>query len=466
MSADTIAPVRSSHARTLWAIVLVSIVLRVCLVLAGGQDYWADEDTANSGHILESLEAGAYADALARLDHPDRPLFKVIGIIPAAIGQVAGHPRRVYALFFAMATVVDVWLMVAIARRLGAGEVEALLAAAFLAMSVTFLYWARHVTSYDLAMTFALLALYAGLTPGRADRHLYLSGMLAGCSFLCYPGYWYTGVAVALICCVERSRRRLSMLRYGAVATAGVLTAVGLAVGTSAALGGHLLQGFIHYSGTIVQGTFDEGWSLPFEYLWHAEHLLLALWVVSAAWWVWQPRAVAASPRLRAGLIGVVVIYAMLATCSVLLHKFVVYGRLSRQLVPFFCFIAAYAVDRLRTSDVRIVRQFAPVVVIAMIVQAVVNFRGPFTQLFPAEFIARNRPDDATAARYQRLMWLNTKHLHPGPDPVTLPPHYVTLAEARQPLEFLPYQYEGYTPEERAALRSADTRMQLIGVLP
>jgi hypothetical protein len=78
--------------------------------------------------------------------------------------------------------------------------------------------------------------------------------------------------------------------------------------------------------------------------------------------------------------------------------------------------------------------------------------------------IVRNR-DDSGAARYERLIWVNTKHLFPGPEPVTLPAHYVTLAAARHPLTFLPYQYEGYAPQWRAVLRSADTRMQLIGVL-
>lgn len=452
--------------RLLWAILLISIALRVGLVLSGGQDYWADEDTANSGHILEALERHDYQEPLSRLDHPDRPLFKVVGLIPAAIGQVTGHPRTVYALFFAMATVVDIWLIAGIARRLGAGEAESLLAAAFLAMSVTFLYWARHVTSYDLAMTFALFALYVGLAPGRPDRHVYVCGLLAGCAFLSYPGYWYTGGAVSLICAIERSKRLPGFLRYSALAAAGVLTTIGLAVGASAALGGHLLQGFIRYSGTIAQGTFDEGWSLPFEYLWHAEHVVLAVWMVSAVWWLWQPQAIATSPRLRAGLIGVVVIYGMLAIFSVMLHKFVVYGRLSRQLVPFFCLVAAYTVDRLRTSDDRLVRQLAPVLVVAMIVQAAVNFRGPFTQLFPADFIARNRPDDVVAARYERLIWLNARPLYPGPDAVTLPSHYVTLAEAPHPVVYLPYQYEGFTPEQRQALRSADIHMRLLGVLP
>ena len=61
---------------------------------------------------------------------------------------------------------------------------------------------------------------------------------------------------------------------------------------------------------------------------------------------------------------------------------------------------------------------------------------------------------------------MNTEHLYPRPEPVTLPPHSVTLAVAEHPLEFLPYQYEGFTPENREVLRSTDIRMRLVGVLP
>src|SRR5258707_94926 len=110
------------------------------------------------------------------------------------------------------------------------------------------------------------------------------------------------------------------------------------------------------------------------------------------------------------------------------------------------------------------VRRFAAGVIIAMIAQAAVNFREPLLQSFPADFIARNRPSDAVTARYQRMMWVNTMHLYPGPDPIDLPSNYVTLAEARHPLQFLPYQYEGYTPGQRQALRSVDIRMRLLGV--
>jgi hypothetical protein len=43
---------------------------------------------------------------------------------------------------------------------------------------------------------------------------------------------------------------------------------------------------------------------------------------------------------------------------------------------------------------------------------------------------------------------------------VDVPPGYREIASERHPLEFLPYQYEGYSPQERRVLRTADIRMR------
>jgi hypothetical protein len=448
-------------------ILLVSLVLRVSLVLSGGQDYWPDEDTTNPRAILTALINHDFNEAFVRLDSASHPLlFKVMALVPAAIELATGDNAKIYALFIAMCSVLNIWLIAQIARRLGASDVESLLAAGFLALSSTFFYWARHVQAYDLAMTFALLALYAGLGAGRSHRRVYLCGVLGGCSFLAYSGYWTTVAAVTLTCVIQHSKKWPEVLGYGALSALGVATVMSLVVGTSAALQGHFLSSLISYSGTVDQGTFEEGWSLPIEYLWHAEHLLLVVWMVCVASWLWRPQAIVTSPQLRAGFIGLVVIYAAMATGSVLFHKFVVYGRLARQLVPFFCLVAAHTFQRLGMSQHQSVRRLATLVIVAMIVQAAVNFREPLLQSFPADFIARNQPDDAVTARYQRMIWVNAKHLYPGPPSIELPSRYVTLAEARHPLQFLPYQYEGYTPRQRQTLRSADIRMRLLGVLP
>jgi dolichyl-phosphate-mannose-protein mannosyltransferase len=452
-----------SSTYALASILIISTVLRVMLCLSGGQDYWPDEHKENPDLILSGLIHRDYNEVLTGLDRPDRPVFAAIGVIPAAIGRVTGRPRMVSALFFSIASVVSIWVLAAIARELGADDVEALLAAALLALSASFLYWSRHVQPYDLATMFVLVALLVGVRAGATSQRMYLCGIISGVAFLTYPGYWSSVIAVPAICVIQGSVNRRDAVRHSLLAIVGVLSVLALAAVIDLAFGGYVLARFILYSGSINQGSFQEGWSLPFEYLWHAEHLLLVLWLASI---VWALSRLDATARIGVGLFGALFIYAMLVVSSIGLYKFVVYGRMARQLVPFFCLITAAVMSSLWRSSRGSFRSAAAVIVSVAVVQALLNFWRPLVQSFPADFIARYRPSATIAAQYEGLIWLNAEHLYPGPDPVTLPPHYVTLAEARHPLEFLPYQYEGFTPEARAALRSSDIRMRFIGVLP
>jgi hypothetical protein len=454
---------RSSRAYALASILVISAVVRVILCVSGGQDYWPDEQRDNPDRIVQALIDRDYREIFSGLDDPHRPVFTALAVIPAAISRVTGHMPTVEALFFSTASVFCIWLLAAVARELGADELESLLAAGLLAISTSFLYWSRHVQSYDLAMMFALVALLIGIRRGSTAGRLYLCGVVGGLAFLTYPGYWSSVVAVVSLCIMRRSTTWRDGISHTLVVVAGVLTLPGLAIAISLASRGQLLERFVTYSGIIEEGSFQEGWSLPFEYLWHTEHLLFVLWLASVCWAVTRFDR---SARARAGLFAALVIYGLLVIFSVGLSKFVVYGRLARQVVPFLCLVTAAAITSLSHSPGTRVRFAAFAITGALLTQAAANFWQPLVQSFPADFIARNRPNNAVAAKYQRLIWVNTKHLFPGPEPVAFPPHYVTLAAARHPLEFIPYQYEGYTPERRAVLRSADTRMQLIGVLP
>jgi hypothetical protein len=157
----------------------------------------------------------------------------------------------------------------------------------------------------------------------------------------------------------------------------------------------------------------------------------------------------------------VLVIYGALFFNSVVLEKMVVYGRLARQLVPFFCVIAAYELIRLR----RVPWMRSGVVVAAaaaLLVQVAVNFRAPLVQWFPIEF----REAFGPLAKDRNALWVNAERFYPAPPVVQLPPRYRVLAEARHPLEFLPYQYEGADPGQRAMLRSSDLRMRLLRAEP
>ena len=446
-------------------ILALSALLRVALVLSGGQNYWPDEDDANPRQILAALVRHDWREAFVRLDSADHPLFKMIALGPAAVERLIWSDPRVYALFVAAFSVVNIWLLARIARRLGAGVVESTAAAGCLAFSSAFFYWARHIQPYDASVTCALLALYVGVDPERTVvRRLSFCGVMCGCSFLMYAGAWAMTAGVVTISVALAARRWRDVPRAAAAAASGAAMVVGAALAVSAAFGGQLADSFLTRSATITQGSFAEGWRLPFEYLWHAEHTMILVWLASTVWWLARPRSAAASPRVRAALLGLAVVYACLALSSVVLHVFVVYGRMARQLVPFFCLLAGVTFATLAESPRRLVRQMAAAGATLMALQAAANFRQPLVQSFPSDFIARNTPDVQTTSRYERLIWINTRHLRPMPDHVDLASPYVTLAEAAHPLEFRPYQYEGFTPAERAALRSADISMRLLGV--
>jgi hypothetical protein len=61
-------------------------------------------------------------------------------------------------------------------------------------------------------------------------------------------------------------------------------------------------------------------------------------------------------------------------------------------------------------------------------------------------------------------VWAYVQHIYPAPEPLVLPPGHAVLARAPHPLQFLPYQYEGYTPDERDKLRSTDISMRLVAI--
>ena len=82
------------------------------------------------------------------------------------------------------------------------------------------------------------------------------------------------------------------------------------------------------------------------------------------------------------------------------------------------------------------------------------NVTTPLRLQFPSAFIA------AVERQYPKPVFENARHLYPGPEPVLIPPGYHEVVVAPHPLQFVPYQYEGYTAQERQVLRSEDIRMR------
>ena len=67
----------------------------------------------------------------------------------------------------------------------------------------------------------------------------------------------------------------------------------------------------------------------------------------------------------------------------------------------------------------------------------------------------------ARAGTDRPLSFAYADHIYPTPEAIDLSEADV-LEAAPHPLQFWPYQYEGFTPEERRLLRSTDIRMRVL----
>jgi hypothetical protein len=94
----------------------------------------------------------------------------------------------------------------------------------------------------------------------------------------------------------------------------------------------------------------------------------------------------------------------------------------------------------------------------ALALQTALNFRGPVAQVFPTQFLEQVQALDVPPS--SRVITVNANHLYPGPEAVDVPPGARIALQARHPLQYLPYEYEGYTPEQRAVLRFSDISMK------
>ena len=453
-----------TRTRTLvWGILVFSLLLRFLLVAGGGQFFWPDEEYryATSRQAVRYMFSEQPVPVLRHLlGTADHIGFKIMLVFPAVLEKIVGQSSKIPAMLLSLCSVINIWLLWRIALRAGAREREALLAAFLAAISATFFYYSRHLLPYDLAMTFGLLGLFVAIKrPVRVWNSLWC-GILSSVTFLTYNGYWVLGVFVLLLHTFYKANSVKTIVFRSLLSAAGLLAPVGVLIGVSTLLGQDLLGSFFKFSSTVTQGEFSEGWLLPIKYFWHAEHFLLALW--AGAFFLFVFHRTSGKRKLRAILwfIGILFVYGILVIFSVGLEKFVVYGRLSRQLLPFFCLLGAYILEQLWNSHAKFAKTVTAICLLA-ILQAGFNFHQPLIQVFPREFIKQAQNMVPLPSQEYRLLY--AEHIWEPPKELALPVHKVLLS-ARHPLQFSPYQYEGYTREQRGSLRSTDISMRLIQI--
>lgn len=475
------------HRRLLMAVLGVALILRLALTGHGGQFFFGDEDRHTRGVALyQALRHGDFTGVRTALIQPGHVGFILLGAGITGLqhlgAQLTPHhdwrqpenvifTYRIGAGWLALFSVLNIWLVHRLCRRAGAGAAEAGWAALLMACSNTGFYYARHFLPYDAALSFALGALWAGL-----DRRSFTAGLLVGTCYHLYNGYWHL-VPVVLALPLLAAAPDRGRLRPLLVAGAGAALAVTAPMAIGLALAGRSYwQGVRAFSGTVNQGLYAEGWSLPWEFFWHSEGLLGLVILLGIAWALVAAARSGRSPEWRAWLwLGIIAMsYAWLVLFSLGLEKFVVYARTVKPWVPFFCLAGGWAAARLLTNRPRVARWLAT----GCCITAAAHFAPHFSRTFPSEVeikILRDLGNPkhtlsvsgslyaplALPVRRPDLVLANAQLLYPVRDFIGYPAG-LTVLSVEHPLAYPPFQYESHSPRERTLLRTHDIRIRLI----
>lgn len=489
---------KSNHARAVVTILAVSLLLRWALILQGGQNYFSDEGRYETSRAFVKLAAdGNFSEAFSQFFiAPEHLGFKIIGIVPALVEQFTGESLAIPALFFSLFSVANLYLIYKISKRTGVTDHESLVALILAASSMSLLYFSRHLLPYDTALTFGLLAVYVALNKKPNTKTSLACGTLGFACFITYNGYWSLAALGMFIMSLRGGLRRDSVeiptkqspatsgifktwannfLQKGSLVATGFILPASLLFVLAFLAGTNLLTEYRSFSSTVNQGSFNEGWSLPFEYFWHAEHwlfiVLIALSIFAVAQAIKQRDN---SLILWAGCIAL--IYACLVIPSVLLHSFVVYGRLARQIMPFLILLSASGLARLE-QNFPFGQKLLRAVMLIVVIQAAWNYKASFNLWYPREFAqeAQTLQHDfhfsekrltfgaPTLCQNNGYIIENVKRFEIPPEPNPIIQGELFLS-APHPDNFLPYQYEGYTPEQRQIFRELKPEMRFYKV--
>jgi hypothetical protein len=336
--------------------------------------------------------------------------------------------------------------------------------------------YVRHLFPYDISLLPFLLSVMLLLeqtdSPRRAWLRAGLAGLLSGIAATTYPGYYLFLIIPLVMMLAKRPLVWRSLVLF----LVAVLVVPILWEATAWIAGFSFIWASQRFSTTLaseniagVQGAYEEGLSFLALYLVEVEGMaglmLGALFLVFGILTV-QGRF---SRTETAMILAAIAAYLVYAVAVQALHWAVFYGRLVHMHLPFVVLAAVLVIRELKGSVLRYS------IIATMLVASFLSFipaaNNALSLSFPRDIerelrvaepgsriciVGKNESQPAHGSADDCSVVIeNGGHLYPLPERWrSVPPAgFVLAAEYRHPMQFRPYWFEGYKPEERERLR-------------
>ena len=326
-----------------------------------------------------------------------------------------------------------------------------------------------------MAMSFGLLSLYIALTWNQTSQISMICGSLSFLCFITYNGYWSLAAFVMLSNILMNSKNKNSIVQKTLFTGIGFIAPLTFLIMGMQRLGTNMISAYRLFATSITQGSFAEGWSLPFAYFWHTEHtVILILGALSVIALISEFKGSRQDTKLWAG--GILFIYLCLFVPSVILQYFVVYGRLARQMIPFLVLLSAQGLAQVE-SRAASGRKITTIILALMLVQAAWNFMSSYNLAYPRQFVAEAKvkfPNFEFSSKRLAfgapVICQNNGYVMESAKYYVTPPEKIPqvqgqlLLSALHPSNFLPYQYDGDPPSIRQRFRILKLKMNFYEV--
>ncbi len=305
--------------------------------------------------LIESIKQGDYSKFCKTLtDTNGRPgellirfPFAVIQIIWYKIsGQPVSHSNFIPQFFNYSVVLANTFLVYRISFK--GSAIDSIRHLKLIALVSTLAYCAllnhglyiRHLLPYDNALLCFLVAIYILSEYKLKGYHYLLIGILVGLGFSIYPGYFlFVGILMSAVFIKSFFERQLYNFLKVSLGAFAVLFCWELIT----RLGGYsYFNSLKTLSGTITQGSFEEGLTYPVTYLLEVEQLTGFLLLISpVAYFIFRNRGEMLSYSYLVGILGLIFLMGYALQCF-FFQKMVFYGRILHMFMPIFVLSLCY----------------------------------------------------------------------------------------------------------------------------